>query len=84
MLLMTGIMNMNAGAIHVTTTGNDDNSGEASAPLLTLHKAVELCQPGDTIWVHGGRYVISERIKIPEKATSPERDAICGQCLARK
>lgn len=73
MLLMTGIMNMNAGAIHVTTTGNDDNSGEASAPLLTLHKAVELCQPGDTIWVHGGRYVISERIKIPEKATSPEK-----------
>jgi len=62
-----------AGAIHVTTTGNDENIGTAEAPLLTIHKAVEICQPGDTIWVHGGRYVISERIKIPEKATTAER-----------
>lgn len=62
-----------AGAIHVTTTGNDDNAGTADAPLLTIHKAVEMVHPGDTIWVHAGTYVISERIKIPEKATSEER-----------
>lgn len=62
-----------AGTIHVTTTGNDENAGTADAPLLTIHKAVELVQPGDTIWVHGGTYTISERIKIPEKATSADR-----------
>lgn len=73
MLLVAGILNLQAASIHVTTTGNDDNNGDASAPLLTIHHAVEVCQPGDTIWVHGGRYVISERIKIPEKATSPEK-----------
>ena len=59
--------------LHVATTGDDANSGTADAPLLTIHKAVELVQPGDTIWVHAGRYVISERIKIPQKATSAER-----------
>ena len=73
MLLVASILNLHAASIHVTTTGNDDNNGDASAPLLTIHHAVEVCQPGDTIWVHGGRYVISERIKIPEKATSPEK-----------
>ena len=26
-----------AGAIHVTTTGNDENAGTADAPLLTIH-----------------------------------------------
>lgn len=66
-------MSASAGPIHVSTTGNDSNPGDETAPLLTIHKAVEMVEPGDTIWVHGGRYVISERIKIPEKATSAEK-----------
>lgn len=66
-------MTVKAGSIHVATTGSDDNAGTKEAPLLTIHKAVEVVNPGDTIWVHGGRYVISERIKIPQKATSAEK-----------
>ncbi len=63
-----------AGAsIHVATDGSDLNPGTAEAPLLTIHKAVELVEPGDTVWVHGGTYVITERIKIPAKATTAER-----------
>lgn len=58
-------------SIHVSTSGSDLNAGTADAPLQTIHKAVELIQPGDTIWVHGGTYRISERIKIPEKKTTP-------------
>ncbi|MBO6012388.1 MAG: right-handed parallel beta-helix repeat-containing protein [Bacteroidales bacterium] len=60
-------------SIHVSTTGSDANAGTADAPLLTIHKAVELVEPGDTIWVHAGTYTISERIKIPEKKTSEAR-----------
>ena len=59
--------------IHVATSGSDSNDGSASAPLLTIQHAVDIAQPGDTIWVHGGRYVISERIKIPQKQTSETR-----------
>ena len=44
-----------AGAIHVSTSGNDNNDGSKEAPLLTIHKAVEIVNPGDRIWVHGGR-----------------------------
>ncbi len=62
-----------SGSIHVATNGSDENTGSADAPLLTIHKAVELVEPGDTVWIHGGTYVISERIKIPEKATSAEK-----------
>ena len=72
-LFMLGMTGIKAGAIHVATTGSDENAGTAESPLLTIHKAVEVVEPGDTIWVHGGTYVISERIKIPEKATSAEK-----------
>ena len=60
--------------IYVATNGSDDNAGtDTEHPLLTIHKAVELVEPGDTIWIKGGTYIISERIKIPEKATSEKR-----------
>ncbi len=72
-LFFMSTMTLLAGSIHVTTQGDDNNPGTADAPLLTIHKAVELVQPGDTIWIHGGTYVISERIKIPEKATTPDK-----------
>ncbi|MBQ2523029.1 MAG: right-handed parallel beta-helix repeat-containing protein, partial [Prevotella sp.] len=72
-MLLGWALNISAASIHVSTTGNDENSGVESSPLLTIHKAVEICEPGDTIWIHGGRYVISERIKIPEKTTSAEK-----------
>lgn len=68
---------LSAGAVgatdlHVATTGNDANPGTADQPLLTIHKAVELVEPGQTIWVHGGTYKIAERIKIPKKATTKD------------
>ena len=62
-----------AADIHVATTGNDQNPGTAEAPLLTIHRALEMVAPGDRILIHEGTYVISERIKIPALATSAER-----------
>ena len=72
-LLMTVIcMTASATDIHVATTGNDANDGTESAPLLTIAKAVEKVQPGDRILIHEGTYYITERIKIPELATTPD------------
>ena len=59
--------------IHVATTGSDAGDGTENAPLLTIHKAVEMVQAGDRILIHEGTYTISERIKIPALPTSPER-----------
>ncbi len=59
--------------IYVATDGDDGNPGTEDLPLLTIHKAVDIVQPGETIWVKGGTYYIEERIKIPAKETSVDR-----------
>lgn len=64
---------MTAADIHVATTGNDSNDGSEAAPLLTIHKAVEMVKAGDRILIHEGTYYITRRIKIPELPTSPDR-----------
>ena len=74
MLLLTVVCALTASAtdIHVATTGNDANAGTEAAPLLTIHKALELVQPGDRILIHEGTYMITKRIKIPALQTTPD------------
>ena len=59
--------------IHVSTTGDDSASGTAEAPLATVAKAMEIVEPGGTIYVHGGTYYLSDRIKVPDKATDADK-----------
>ncbi|GAA4588167.1 hypothetical protein GCM10023194_39080 [Planotetraspora phitsanulokensis] len=42
--------------IHVAKTGNDANAGTSAAPYLTIDKAAQEAQPGDTVVVHAGLY----------------------------
>ena len=65
-------MIVKAADIHVATNGNDDNPGTEEAPLLTIHRAMEMVTPGDRILVHEGTYIISERIKVPALNTTPD------------
>ena len=58
--------------IHVSPAGDDSAQGTADAPLATVGKAVESVQPGGIIYVHGGTYYLTERIKIPEKNTDAD------------
>ena len=67
------LVTISATDIHVATTGNDNNAGTEEAPLLTIHKAIEMVQAGDRILIHEGTYTISERIKIPALPTSADR-----------
>lgn len=54
-------------SIFVATNGNDNNPGTEASPLLNIQKAVDLAEPGDIIYVRGGTYMLTKRIKI-EKA----------------
>lgn len=50
--------NSQTGDIYTTSIGNNQNTGTPSAPLATLDFAVSVAQPGDTIFVDAGTYVI--------------------------
>ena len=42
--------------IHVAKTGNDSSSGSLESPYVTIGKAANAVQPGDTVVVHSGTY----------------------------
>ncbi len=53
---------------HVAKDGKDSNGGTPGAPLLTIQRAADLAQPGDTITVHRGVY--RERVNPPRGGES--------------
>ncbi|MEH1124900.1 right-handed parallel beta-helix repeat-containing protein [Micromonospora sp. CPCC 206061] len=57
-------------ALYVATNGNDSNAGTLSAPLATIQRAVDLAQPGYTIYIRGGTYAPSTNIQILKNGTS--------------
>lgn len=42
--------------LHVAKTGSDSGAGTSAAPYLTINKAAQEAQPGDTVVVHAGLY----------------------------
>jgi len=57
-LLATGLMQptLHAANLYISPVGKDTQQGTQSAPFLTISKAAETAQPGDTVWVHAGTY----------------------------
>jgi hypothetical protein len=61
-LTLTGFLVALAGSIaaareiHVAKTGGDSNPGSSASPYLTISKAAESAQPGDSVIAHGGTY----------------------------
>jgi hypothetical protein len=53
---------------YVAPTGNDSNSGSASAPWRTIRKAADTLNPGETAIVQAGSY--NERVSIPRSGSS--------------
>ncbi len=71
--IFAGVITLSAqNVIHVAPNGDDSAAGTAAAPFATVGKAVEVVAPGGTIYVHGGTYFITERIKVPEKSTDAD------------
>lgn len=58
LLLLLGFFSWAGAATwYVATTGNDGNPGSSAQPWLTLQKAADAVQPGDTVMVRAGTYV---------------------------
>jgi hypothetical protein len=52
------------GNFYVSPTGNDANDGSFAHPFYNLQKAIDLAQPGYTIYMRGGTYPYVNTINI--------------------
>jgi hypothetical protein len=58
-LLLAGLTS-SAAELFVAPDGNDGNDGSLAKPLAGLMKAQSLAKPGDTVWLRGGTYKLTE------------------------
>ncbi|MES2924395.1 MAG: right-handed parallel beta-helix repeat-containing protein [Verrucomicrobiota bacterium] len=50
-----------AGELHVAVDGKDTNAGTPAAPFATVQRAEKSAGPGDTVFIHGGTYKMTEK-----------------------
>jgi len=72
------VFQLSARTIYVSTTGNDSNDGSEASPLLNIQTAVNLAQPGDMIYLRGGTYMLTKRVKIEKAGTADKRICMWG------
>ncbi|MDT0343570.1 right-handed parallel beta-helix repeat-containing protein [Streptomyces litchfieldiae] len=65
-----------ATALYVATNGNDSSAGTLAEPLLTIQRAVDLAEPGTTIYLRGGTYAPSTNIQLLKSGTASQPIAI--------
>lgn len=58
--------------LYVSPNGNDSAAGTLAAPLRTVQRAVDLAQPGTTIFLRGGTYAPSTNIQLNKNGTSSQ------------
>jgi len=59
-----------AATYYVATNGSDSAPGTLSAPFATLQKAVDLANPGDTIYMRGCTYAAPTQVHIGRNGSS--------------
>jgi hypothetical protein len=72
---------------HVAKSGSDGADGSEASPFLTINRAADVAQPGDTVVVHAGEYRewvrpqrggLSDRRRITYHAAAGEQVVIKG------
>jgi len=58
--------------LYVSPSGNDASQGTLAAPLRTVQRAVDLANPGTTIFLRGGTYAPSTNIQLLKNGTSSQ------------
>jgi hypothetical protein len=49
-----------AATYFVAPNGSDANEGSVDAPFVSIQRAQEAAVPGDTVWIRGGTYLMTE------------------------
>jgi pectate disaccharide-lyase len=58
------------GAIYISPSGSDSNSGTIDSPFYSLAKAVTYATSGSTIYARGGTYAYSTMVTLSQTGTS--------------
>ncbi|HRZ97433.1 MAG TPA: right-handed parallel beta-helix repeat-containing protein, partial [Paludibacter sp.] len=69
---------ISARTIYVSTSGDDSNPGTETSPYLNIQKAIDEANPGDMIYLRGGTYMLSKRVKIQKAGTAEARISMFG------
>lgn len=59
LLLALTALSATARSFFISPWGDDAGLGTLKSPYLTLNRAQEFVQPGDTVWMRGGHYYIN-------------------------
>ena len=81
-IMLTSVTVGEAREYHVSSQGNDANTGSSTAPLRTIQSAADRAEPGDVVTLHEGIY--RERIDPPRGGTSDERRILFQAALGEK
>ena len=74
-LLSSGARPGTAAEYYVATGGNDESPGSKAEPFRTIQKAADVARPGDTVFVRGGVYRETVRLRTSGTADAPVRFA---------
>jgi hypothetical protein len=55
---------VHAATYYVSPAGSDSSAGSSSAPFATLQRAANIANPGDTIYMRGGRYALNDTTAV--------------------
>lgn len=74
---MAIVLRPSSNSIWVSKTGSDSNSGSSSSPFKSIQKAINMAEPGTTIYVKAGTYtenvVISARVNTDLNGTTASK-----------
>ena len=78
LILLCAANFIGARTIYVSTTGSDSNPGTQASPYLNIQRAVDEAVPGDLIYLRGGTYMLTKRVKIQKAGTADARISMFG------
>ncbi|RZS93289.1 right-handed parallel beta-helix repeat-containing protein [Aquimarina brevivitae] len=70
LVFLFATLSIGAKTYYVSPNGNDNNSGNLSDPLQTLHRAIDLVSSGDIIYLRGGNHNYSNSVIITKNGNS--------------
>ncbi|MEH0832544.1 pectate lyase PelN [Pectobacterium cacticida] len=68
-LLMGAAAGASAAVYYMAPNGNDANNGSKNSPWKSIERAQKTLNPGDRLWIRGGKYVFTKGLNVCKTRT---------------